>query len=48
MESYLAWELQLVAQLERDGIASIDVIDFDTANRARSAEWLATLQSSTV
>ncbi|NVH74141.1 sulfurtransferase [Paraburkholderia sp. JPY432] len=48
LESYLAWELQLVAQLERDGIASIDVIDFDTANRARSAEWLATLQSSTV
>ncbi|MGF6980701.1 rhodanese-related sulfurtransferase [Paraburkholderia atlantica] len=46
MESYLAWELQLVAQLERDGIASIDVIDFDTATRARSAEWLATLQST--
>ncbi|MFT4068099.1 rhodanese-like domain-containing protein [Paraburkholderia sp.] len=46
MESYLAWELQLVAQLERDGIASIDVIDFDTANRARSAEWLATLRST--
>lgn len=41
MEAYLAWELQLVAQLERDGIASIDVIDFGTSNRARSAERLA-------
>ncbi|SDV47198.1 rhodanese-like domain-containing protein [Chitinasiproducens palmae] len=41
MEAYLAWELQLVAQVERDAIASIDVLDFDTATAALSRERLA-------
>ena len=46
MQIYLAWELQLVGQLERDGIASIDVIDFDTPTHARSEQRLAALQGS--
>jgi rhodanese-related sulfurtransferase len=28
MNAYLAWELQLVAQVERDGLASIEIINF--------------------
>ncbi|HEY0232390.1 MAG TPA: rhodanese-like domain-containing protein, partial [Dokdonella sp.] len=44
MEAYLAWELQLVGQLERDGIASINVIDFDTPTHRRSEERLAALR----
>ncbi|PLZ02153.1 sulfurtransferase [Burkholderia sp. WAC0059] len=44
MQAYLAWELQLVGQLERDGIASIDVIDFDTPTDGRSSERLAALR----
>ena len=44
MQSYLAWELQLVEQLERDGIASIDVIDFKTPTQGRSEERLAALR----
>jgi rhodanese-related sulfurtransferase len=47
MQGYLAWELQLVAQLERDRIASIDVIDFDTSTHARSTERLAELRQTT-
>ncbi|KAA0999690.1 sulfurtransferase [Paraburkholderia panacisoli] len=43
MKAYLAWELQLVEQLERDGIASINVIDFGTPTRARSEERLTVL-----
>ena len=46
MQIYLAWELQLVGQLERDGIASIDVIDFDTPTHRRSEQRLAALQGS--
>ena len=46
MQIYLAWELQLVGQLERDGIASIDVIDFDTPTRGRSEQRLEALQGS--
>ncbi|PYE13200.1 rhodanese-related sulfurtransferase [Paraburkholderia silvatlantica] len=45
MQAYLAWELQLVDQLERDGIASIDVFDFGTPNHARSTAWLASLRT---
>lgn len=44
MQDYLAWELQLVEQVERDGIASIDVIDFGAPTHARSEERLATLR----
>lgn len=44
MHAYLAWELQLVGQVERDGIASIDVIDFGTPTQARSEERLAALR----
>jgi rhodanese-related sulfurtransferase len=44
MEAYLAWELQLVGQLERDSIASIKVIDFETPTHARSEERLAALR----
>ncbi|WP_144109610.1 rhodanese-like domain-containing protein [Paraburkholderia sp. BCC1886] len=47
MQAYLAWELQLPAQLERDGLASIDVIDFDTPTYARSAARLASLRETT-
>ncbi|MDR5809139.1 rhodanese-like domain-containing protein [Caballeronia sp. LZ019] len=43
MNAYLAWELQLVEQVERDGIASIDVIDFGTATAKRSRAHLASL-----
>ncbi|SDD31069.1 rhodanese-like domain-containing protein [Paraburkholderia lycopersici] len=46
MRAYLAWELQLVAQLERDGIASIDVVDFDTPTQARSEARLAALRGT--
>jgi len=46
MQIYLAWELQMVEQLERDGIASIDVIDFNTPTRGRSEQRLAALQGS--
>ncbi|WP_250517344.1 rhodanese-like domain-containing protein [Caballeronia sp. INDeC2] len=48
MNAYLEWELQLVAQLERDAIASIDVIDFKTATAARSHERLGALKESAV
>jgi rhodanese-related sulfurtransferase len=41
MNAYLAWELQLVEQVERDSIAAIDVIDFGTATAQRSRERLA-------
>lgn len=44
MRAYLAWELQLVGQVERDGIASIDVIDFATPTHARSKDRLAALR----
>ncbi len=44
MQAYLAWELQLVGQLERDGIASINVIDFDTPTHVRSEERLEALR----
>ncbi|WP_069264024.1 rhodanese-like domain-containing protein [Paraburkholderia nodosa] len=44
MRAYLAWELQLVGQLERDRIASFDVIDFGTPTQARSEARLATLR----
>jgi hypothetical protein len=46
MRGYLAWELQLVAQLERDGIALIDVIDFDTPTHAKSAEHVEALRAA--
>ena len=46
MEAYLAWELQLVGQLERDGIASIKVIDFETPTHARSEQRLAALRGA--
>ncbi|KXU91485.1 sulfurtransferase [Caballeronia megalochromosomata] len=46
MNAYLAWELQLVAQLERDAIASIKVLDFETATAARSHERLSALKES--
>ncbi|MFM0520997.1 MULTISPECIES: rhodanese-like domain-containing protein [Caballeronia] len=46
MNAYLEWELQLVAQLERDAIASIDVLDFETATAARSHERLSALKES--
>ncbi|SAK84460.1 rhodanese domain-containing protein [Caballeronia pedi] len=48
MNAYLAWELQLVAQLERDAIASIDVLDFGTATAQRSHARLSALKESTV
>jgi hypothetical protein len=44
MKAYLAWELQLVDQVERDGIASINVIDFKTSTHGRSEERLASLR----
>ncbi|BBP99797.1 thiosulfate sulfurtransferase [Burkholderia sp. SFA1] len=47
MNAYLAWELQLVAQVERDAIASIDVLDFGTATARRSHEHLNALKEST-
>jgi rhodanese-related sulfurtransferase len=43
MNAYLAWELQLVAQLERDAINSIDVLDFETPTAQRSRARLAAL-----
>ncbi|MDR5836313.1 rhodanese-like domain-containing protein [Caballeronia sp. LZ034LL] len=46
MNAYLAWELQLVEQLERDAIASIDVLDFGTATAKRSHARLDELKSS--
>ncbi|SAK62150.1 rhodanese domain-containing protein [Caballeronia fortuita] len=48
MNAYLAWELQLVAQVERDAIASINVLDFDTATAQRSRERLDALRESAV
>ncbi|BCQ29624.1 sulfurtransferase (plasmid) [Caballeronia sp. NK8] len=48
MNAYLAWELQLVAQLERDAIASIDVLDFGTATAKRSHARLSALKESIV
>lgn len=44
MQAYLAWELQLVEQLERDRVASINVIDFGAQTHARSVGRLATLR----
>jgi len=41
MNAYLAWELQLVEQVNRDAIASIDVLDFETSTARRSRERLA-------
>ncbi|WP_250437716.1 rhodanese-like domain-containing protein [Caballeronia sp. ATUFL_F2_KS9A] len=41
MNAYLAWELQLVEQVDRDAIASIDVLDFETPTARRSRERLA-------
>jgi rhodanese-related sulfurtransferase len=41
MNAYLAWELQLVEQVDRDAIASIDIIDFETSTARRSRERLA-------
>jgi rhodanese-related sulfurtransferase len=46
MNAYLAWELQLVEQVERDGTGSIKVIDFDTRTAHRSRERLATFDSA--
>lgn len=46
MRGYLAWELQLVSQLERDGIASINVIDFETPTQAKSVARLAALRET--
>jgi rhodanese-related sulfurtransferase len=43
MNAYLAWELQLVEQVDRDAIASIDVLDFDTSTARRSRERLAAI-----
>jgi rhodanese-related sulfurtransferase len=43
MNAYLDWELQLVDQVDRDAIASIDVIDFETSTARRSRERLAEL-----
>jgi rhodanese-related sulfurtransferase len=40
MNAYLAWELQLVEQVDRDAIASIDVLDFETSTARRSRERL--------
>jgi rhodanese-related sulfurtransferase len=47
MNAYLAWELQLVEQVERDGTGSIKVIDFDTHTAHRSRERLASFTSAT-
>ncbi len=47
MQAYLAWELQLVGQLQRDGIDSIDVIDFRTPTQSRSEQRLAALRQAT-
>jgi rhodanese-related sulfurtransferase len=41
MNAYLAWELELVEQVERDAIASINVLDFETATAKRSRERLS-------
>ena len=45
MNAYLAWELQLVEQVDRDGIAAIAPLDFDTKTSARSRERLTVLDS---
>jgi C-terminal processing protease CtpA/Prc len=45
MNAYLAWELQLVGQLERDAIASIDVLDFGTGTAQRSHARLDELKT---
>jgi len=47
MNAYLAWELQLVEQVERDGTGSIKVIDFDTHTAHRSRERLASFNKAT-
>ncbi|SAK98824.1 rhodanese domain-containing protein [Caballeronia arationis] len=41
MNAYLTWELELVEQVERDAIASINVLDFETATTERSRERLS-------
>ena len=46
MNAYLAWELQLVEQVDRDGTGSIKVIDFDTPTARRSRERLASLNAT--
>lgn len=43
MNAYLAWELQLVEQVERDGVAAIEPLDFGTDTAKRSHERLAAL-----
>jgi rhodanese-related sulfurtransferase len=43
MNAYLAWELQLVEQVERDDIALIDPLDFGTDTHRRSHERLASI-----
>ncbi|CAN7369371.1 MULTISPECIES: rhodanese-like domain-containing protein [Paraburkholderia] len=45
MNAYLAWELQLVEQVERDGIAAIEPLDFGTSTAHRSHERLAALHT---
>lgn len=41
MNAYLAWELQLVEQMQRDGSGSMSIVDFDTDTARRSRERLA-------
>jgi rhodanese-related sulfurtransferase len=43
MNAYLAWELQLVDQVKRDAIASIDPLDFGTDTAHHSHERLAAI-----
>ncbi|MGI4814418.1 MAG: rhodanese-like domain-containing protein [Janthinobacterium lividum] len=43
MNAYLAWELQLVEQVDRDGIASIEPLDFATDTASRSHARLAAI-----
>jgi rhodanese-related sulfurtransferase len=45
MRNYLDWELQLVAQLERDGSAEIVVRDFETGTAGRSYAVLQGLEA---
>ena len=45
MRDYLDWELQLVAQLERDGSAEIVVRDFETETARRSHTVLKGLEA---
>ncbi|MGF6771759.1 rhodanese-related sulfurtransferase [Paraburkholderia sp. GAS199] len=47
MNAYLAWELQLVEQVERDGVAAIAPLDFATATVDRSRERLASIAVET-